>query len=134
MTRGWRCRFGILALSLMGLAPSASETWAVSSQLSWDYVQSPDPTAAAEGFVLYRGIGTECALLSPLGIPVPLTIPVSQLTVVDTDAPVQSGPLCYEMSAYNQAGESPRSNRAMIQAETLIPAVPGPIRVQAVPE
>jgi|CXWL01.1.fsa_nt_gi hypothetical protein len=134
MTHGWQCRFAIALASLTACLLCADKAQAVSAQLSWDYAQSPDPLAAAVGFIVYRGVGEDCAQLAPLSTQIQTAIPVSQLTVIDATAPVQRGPLCYEVSAYNQSGESLHSNRAMVQTEALIPAVPGLITVQVLVE
>lgn len=72
--------------------------------LTWDYTQSTDPNAQADGFKIYRQVfGASWSLLS--------TITADKRAA--TDATVVYGTdYCYRMTAYNTAGESTYSNTA----------------------
>jgi len=91
--------------------------------LEWEYAQPADPEAQAAGFRLYRGLGERCAQVEPLG-QWRADVDVLERTYTDFAVPVESGPLCYELTAWNGAGESAHSNRAVVDAETLAPAMP----------
>ena len=100
--------------------------------LSWDY---PNPIPAESGmplgFRLYRDLGDgPCADVAPLSDLVG-EAPAAARSYHDRTISVMRGTVCYEVSAYNEAGESAHSNRAAVQVEALIPAMPGTITVQA---
>jgi hypothetical protein len=90
--------------------------------LEWEY-PLPPPEQLPTGFRLYRGTGAACDQLDLLTQAV-ADIATVERTYIDPTVPVSIGPLCYELTAFNDAGESLHSNRALIQAETLFPAVP----------
>lgn len=89
--------------------------------LEWEY--TPDPAIPTDGFRFYRGAGLECEQAGPLVQPL-ADVAATERTYVDPTIPVTIGSLCYELTAFNSAGESPHSNRATILAEALPPATP----------
>jgi hypothetical protein len=103
----------VLGMSSMSYAASATLTW------------TPNTETDLAGYKVYRGNGV-CAVgpLQPLvvsGTAVSVLAPTS--TYTDTTVPTFDGSLCYEITAYDTAGnESPRSIRAT-KAVNLIPPV-----------
>lgn len=109
--------------------PSPATT--VGALLTWEY--AIDPEAVATEFRLYRAVGAACAdpalLMDAVAFPLADVRRYEDLTI-----PASTGPLCYEITAANAAGESAHSERAIATVEAVIPAVPGPITVQALVE
>jgi hypothetical protein len=99
--------------------------------LMWERGVHPDPTviSVADGFYLYRAQGALCDAPDPLPVTTkhadtPETTSPSP-EYIDTAAIEQvAGPLCYEVSAYNLAGESAHSNRAIVLLDATVPAPP----------
>jgi uncharacterized protein YxeA len=101
----------ILSL-LVALLLFASPAWALQAQLSWT-----DNSNNESGFKVYR---------SPDGTAPFVQIGSTAANVASfSDASAAAGN-CYEVTAFNAAGESARSNRACVVA---VPAAPGNVVV-----
>lgn len=105
----------------------------VGGLLEWDY-DYPVEQHVQRGFVLYRGLETQCDDPAPLAVEVGRLVDPLARTYADLTLLSSTVRACYEVSAYNEVGESPHSNRAVALIADLIPAVPGPITVQALVE
>lgn len=105
----------------------------VKGALAWDYLPEDLPNLVTGGFRVYRAVGWDCNASSPLTDLIGSTPPI-RLDYADLTIPIATARVCYEVSAWNEAGESPHSNRAEAQIEALIPAQPGAITVQALME
>lgn len=93
--------------------------------LEWEY-----PIDAADlligvggGYRLYEANGDRC------DDPSPLPVAIIDIAAIDrafnrVGAPVVTGLLCYEITAFNSVGESVHSERAASPAEAVIPAMP----------
>jgi hypothetical protein len=101
----------------------------IGALLEWNY-DYPAIEQIQRGFVVYRGVDQRCDVLAPLDLEVGWIVDPAGRTFPDPSIPGSSQRACYEVSAFNEAGKSTHSNRAEVQVETLIPAVPGPITVQ----
>lgn len=92
--------------------------------LSWTYVHAgsltlewTDPpvsatTGPAVGHKLYRSTAAAECDNATTALPLFQTIATMSSSYVDAAVPDQNGKVCYEITAYNEGGESPRSNRA----------------------
>ena len=105
----------------------------VGGLLSWAY-NYPVEQLIQRGFVLYRGLETQCDDPAPLAVEVGRLVDPLARTYADLTLPSSTVRACYEVSAYNEVGESPHSNRAGALIADLIPAVPGPITVRVLAE
>jgi hypothetical protein len=98
-------------------------SYAASATLTW----TPNTETDLAGYKVYRGNGV-CAIgpLQPLvvnGTAVTVAAPTASYT--DNTVPVFDGQLCYEVTAYDLAGnESPRSVRATRQVNLIPPVAP----------
>ena len=98
-------------------------SYAASASLIWNDNTEPD----LAGYKIYRGNGA-CAVgpLQPLivnGTHVTVLAPTNVYT--DATVPVFDGELCYEVTAYDTAGnESLRSNRATRAVNLIPPTAP----------
>lgn len=97
----------LLALVLIGTAGIAGVILAASTDLQWN--PTPEtPTASVQGYKLYRG-NMPCSNVGPLE----LLKDVGKVTrYLDDTVPETWRDACYEITAYNSKGESPRSDRA----------------------
>lgn len=108
-----------------------SMVFAASTDLSWNANTESD----LAGYKVYRGNGT-CSVgpLQPLvvgGSPVSVLAPAT--TYKDTTVPTFDGQLCYELTAYDTAGnESPRSVRATKTVNLIPPIAPVGLNIGAV--
>ena len=89
--------------------------------LTW---MRPDSGGAPISYTLYRGNGFGCANLSTLQTDLPAESDYFEDTTV-----VESGGYCYQITASNSAGESPRLGTATVTA--VAPAAPIGLRVTA---
>jgi hypothetical protein len=105
----------------------------IGALLQWEYPY-PEAEQAQRGFVLYRGEDVQCDDPVPLANEVWRVYERTALTYPDVTVPASAKRACYEVSAFNEVGESPHSNRAEVLAEALIPAQPGMPVVTAVTE
>lgn len=101
--------------------------------LGWDYPPEEVANIANGGFRIFRAVGVGCDIQGPLVDLIDVTL-ATQQEYADLTIPIATGRVCYEISAWNDVDESPHSNRAEVEVEVLIPAVPGPITVQAAVE
>lgn len=111
----------ILLIITMCLIPVMS--YAASALLTW----TPNTDSDLAGYKVYRGNGV-CAIgpLQPLvvgGVAVSVLAPLAAYT--DSTVPTFDGSLCYEITAFDTAGnESLRSNRATKAVNLVPPVVP----------
>jgi len=111
----------ILLIITMCLIPVMS--YAASALLTW----TPNTDSDLAGYKVYRGNGV-CAIgpLQPLvvgGVAVSVLAPLASYT--DSTVPTFDGSLCYEITAFDTAGnESLRSNRATKAVNLVPPVVP----------
>lgn len=111
----------ILLIITMCLIPVMS--YAASALLTW----TPNMDSDLAGYKVYRGNGV-CAIgpLQPLvvgGVAVSVLAPLASYT--DSTVPTFDGSLCYEITAFDTAGnESLRSNRATKAVNLVPPVVP----------
>ena len=145
MRHGWRSRFGILLLSLTACLLCASKVQAqtllppvlpagqAGASVSWDY-DYPATSQFQTGFILYRALEAACD--DPAQATIEVARTGDRTARMATDVTIVAGTerVCYEVSAYNFNGESPHSNRANALVVDLIPAMPGPLTVQALTE
>lgn len=97
----------LLVMVLIGTAGIAGVLLAASVDLAWN--PTPEtPSASVQGYKLYRG-SLPCTDQGPL----PFLRDVGKVTsYLDTTVPDTWRDACYEITAYNIKGESPRSERA----------------------
>lgn len=110
------------ALCLSGaLTPTA---FAGTTDLTWT---NPAPTGTqgvAAGNKVYRSTDTVlCDNLTAL-LPLYQTLPSAVSAYTDPSVPDVNGKVCYEVTAYNAGGESPRSNR--VSRATTVNPPPAP--------
>lgn len=109
----------------------SSTVFAASTDLSWNANTESD----LAGYKVYRGNGV-CAVgpLQPLmvsGVAVSVAAPAT--TYRDNGVPTFDGQLCYELTAYDTAGnESPRSVRATKTVNLIPPIAPVGVTIGAV--
>lgn len=104
--------------------PVPSTPARLNAALSWDYTAEDEVTLLETGgFRLYEGIGLDCDQPDPLPVSIAQIGPTVR-TYARMNAPVQDERLCYELTAFNEVGESWHSNRATILASELAPAAP----------
>lgn len=114
---------------MMCLFPMMS--YAGSATILW----TPNTESDLAGYKVYRGNGA-CSIgpLQPLivnGSPVTVTSPTA--TYTDTTVPTFDGQLCYEVTAYDTAGnESVRSNRATRTVNLIPPVAPAGLSIGSV--
>ena len=84
----------------------------------------PDSGGAPTSYTLYRGDGFGCANLSSLQTDLP-----GESTYYEDTTVVDGNGYCYQLTASNSAGESPRSGTAVVTA--VAPAAPTGLRVAA---
>lgn len=130
MKINWCRQYVLAAVMVLTLAPWAE---AATKTLVWDY---PSPPADLAGFRVYRGVAAACALVgTPLPAPIatvlkPIAGPLV-LSYIDTAVPDNDGAVCYELTAYDTAGnESVRSIRAEVFINFQRPPVPTNLRIQ----
>jgi hypothetical protein len=119
----------MLALSwfVMGLSPA----YAANTTLTW----TPNTESDLAGYKVYRGNGV-CAIgpLQPLvvgGSNVSVLVPLA--TYTDTTVPTFDGQLCYEITAFDTAGnESPHSVRATKAVNLIPPVAPAALSIGSV--
>ena len=101
----------------------------VSLILSWQHT-GPTANTPLTGFHIMRGIGTECAdLTTPLSV-IAGTSAWPVVSLVDAAVPAIPGPVCYEVRAFNDFGNSDPSNRAQtILVGVSAPAAPALLSV-----
>lgn len=97
----------LLVMVLIGTAGIAGVLLAASVDLAW-HPTPETPTASVQGYKLYRG-NMPCSNVGPLEF----FKDVGKVTrYLDTTVPDTWRDACYEITAYNHKGESPRSERA----------------------
>jgi len=104
--------------------------------LSWEPPPVSPDAGAAEWFTIYRGQGGGCLdLLTPLpqAITTGAELPWTTLRFTDLTAAPIAGPVCYELTASNAAGESGRSARATVIIDEAPPAAPSVVTIQRKP-
>lgn len=103
----------------------------VGAELSWEYADAEvlDPLtqlpvlAIADGFHLWIGSNARCDDSMPLTI-LAGDISVTVRTYADHLIAGITGTVCYELTAYNQAGDSVHSARVTVPVESVLPAPP----------
>jgi hypothetical protein len=122
----------LAALAVMVMCVLPVMAHAASATLTW----TPNTEADLAGYKVYRGNGV-CAVgpLQPLvvsGTAVSVLAPAS--TYVDTTVPTFDGSLCYELTAFDTAGnESTHSVRATKTVNLIPPVAPVGLSVTVVP-
>ena len=113
----------LFTICLMVLGLCNSNVYAASTNLTWDDNTETD----LAGYKIYRGNGA-CAVgpLQPLMINgTHATVLAPENAYADNTVPVFDGELCYEVTAYDTAGnESVRSNRATKTVNLIPPMAP----------
>jgi hypothetical protein len=123
-TRFLKCRvLSLVVLISMACLGFAGNAVAVEVGLLWE-PGAEVPGEEALGFMLYHGKGAAC-----LDDATPLVTWVGNtvrevLTFQHSIPGVSAGLACYEVTAFNPAGESPHSERATAELSTLFPAQP----------
>lgn len=125
----WICGLMIvLAMVTMAQTAVAQTAVAKTAVLTWTANVEPD----LAGYKVYRGNGV-CAIgpLAPLMVNgVAVSVGRSAVTYTDMTVPVFDGALCYELTAYDTAGnESGRSVRATRQVNLIPPLAPAGLTV-----
>ena len=101
-----------------------AETMLVNAELRWDYTAVDELNLVNGGFRLYEGLGLVCDLPDPLATQIESLLPPTSRTYNRIAIPAGSDRACYEISAFNDVGESARSNRASVMVVELVPAMP----------
>jgi hypothetical protein len=124
--------FGVVCMLLaLFLIKDQASAQAATSNLSWTANTESD----LAGYKVYRGQGTtQCSATTALPALTVSTAPVLVLApataYVDTTVPNIDGPVCYEITAYDTAGnESLRSTRAQAVLNRNPPGAPANLRV-----
>jgi hypothetical protein len=96
----------------------------VNAELRWDYTATDELSLVNGGFRLYEGLGLACDLPDPLPTQIESLLPAASRAYNRIAIPAGSDRACYEISAFNDVGESARSNRASVMVVELVPAQP----------
>jgi hypothetical protein len=109
--------------------------------LTWE----PPPVAPDAGpvgyYSIYSGRGATCSAATPLptlltrpaGVGGVADVPATALTYLATMTPISEGPVCFEATASNAAGESGRSNRATALVDPDAPPTPTSVTIARTP-
>lgn len=113
-------RFLIAATLLFAAAPSFADT----NTLTWIDSSGNDPNVndQEEGFKIYRSINGEPFAVLPNAVGANVTTFTENIAATNADQQV-----CYRVTAFNTAGESPPSNQAckmIARLPWVIPAQP----------
>ena len=104
--------------------PPPSGPALVNAELRWDYTAVDELNLVNGGFRLYEGLGLACDLPDPLPTQIESLLPAASRAYNRIAIPAGSDRACYEISAFNDVGESARSNRASVMVVELVPAQP----------
>jgi len=122
-TRIWLLLMALVALLALITGTAFAQTPNIPVTVEWSNPAPSSGSGTAVGNKLYRGLGTAaCTASAPLTTIVKdLPAVVGAMSYVD-GVPNVTQPACYEVSAYNSAGET----RATTRASVGVTALPNP--------